>query len=38
MFYRALDDPEAELARRAKRAAAGWYFHGNKADLEINIL
>jgi len=31
MFYRALEDPALELARRAKREAAGWYFHGNEA-------
>jgi hypothetical protein len=36
--YRALDDPEAELARQANRAAAGWYFRSNEANLEINIL
>jgi hypothetical protein len=34
----ALDDPAAELARGANREAAGWYFHGNEVDLEINIL
>jgi hypothetical protein len=33
MFYRALDDPEAECQRRAKREAAGWYFHGNEAEV-----
>jgi hypothetical protein len=38
MFYCALDDPKAELARWANRAAGGWYFHGNEYDLEINIL
>ena len=32
MFYRALDDPETERLRCAKRAAAGWYFHGNEAE------
>jgi N6-adenosine-specific RNA methylase IME4 len=32
MFYRALDDPEAERLRRAKREAAGWYFWGNEAE------
>jgi N6-adenosine-specific RNA methylase IME4 len=32
MYYRAFPDPEAELARRAKREAAGWYFYGNEAD------
>jgi N6-adenosine-specific RNA methylase IME4 len=32
MFYRALDDPEAERIRRAKREAAGWYFWGNEAE------
>jgi N6-adenosine-specific RNA methylase IME4 len=31
MFYRALDDPEAERVRRGKREATGWYFHGNEA-------
>jgi N6-adenosine-specific RNA methylase IME4 len=34
MFYRALDDPADELARRAKRAAAGWYFWGNEVEVE----
>jgi hypothetical protein len=28
---RALRDPEAERARRAKREAAGWYFWGTEA-------
>jgi N6-adenosine-specific RNA methylase IME4 len=32
MFYRALDDPEAERSRREKREAAGWFFWGNEAD------
>jgi hypothetical protein len=32
MFYRALDDPEAEHIRRAKREAAGWHVWGNEAD------
>ena len=32
MFYRALDDPEAERVRRAKREAAGWYFWGNEVE------
>jgi N6-adenosine-specific RNA methylase IME4 len=30
MYYRAFPDSEAERARRAKREAAGWYFHGNE--------
>ena len=33
MFYRVLKDPKAERARRAKREAAGWYFHGNEAEV-----
>jgi N6-adenosine-specific RNA methylase IME4 len=32
MFYRALDDPAAERLRRAKREAAGWFFHGNEVE------
>ncbi|HEY1430369.1 MAG TPA: hypothetical protein VGF39_01855, partial [Stellaceae bacterium] len=32
MFYRAMDDPEAERLRRANRGAGGWYFHGNEAN------
>lgn len=31
MFYRALDDPEAERVRRAQREAARWFVHGNEA-------
>jgi N6-adenosine-specific RNA methylase IME4 len=34
MFYRALDDPEAERVRRAKREAAGWYFWGNEVEMQ----
>jgi N6-adenosine-specific RNA methylase IME4 len=32
MFYRALDDPEAERVRREKREAAGWYAWGNEVE------
>jgi N6-adenosine-specific RNA methylase IME4 len=32
MFYRALDDPEAERVRRAKREANGWFFWGNEVE------